>query len=186
MTKSQHTPGLQKRHPFSYTLGEGPYKYVGSFDLGRVIGAMNNGNIAAYNNGLTELQNWKLERGAGTCSHCGHAILNIQIVQRGDGKLFGVGSDCILKVAADGDVGEVSKLERQIRADNKRKRQERESNKVSELESDFQAALVKLESQPHPNEYFAKQGKTMRDYYEYFAKNSKNMRNAIAKARGEK
>jgi hypothetical protein len=36
--------------------------------------------------------------GAGTCAHCGHAILNIYQVQIGNGDVYGVGSDCIAKV----------------------------------------------------------------------------------------
>ena len=181
MTKPQHTPGNQKRHPFSYTLGAGPYKYVGSYDMGAALA-----HQQAYGDTASAFRDAPcLEAGMGTCAHCGHAILDIRIVRRGDGKLYGVGSDCILKVADQGDVGEISKLERQIREDRKIKRRKREEAKVLELENDFQDALDKLEKTPHPNSYFAEQGKTMRDYYEYCTKNSKNMKAAIAKAKGE-
>src|ERR1700677_1659025 len=84
-----------KEHPFERTLGRGPYRFVCFYDLGAVIGALNAGNVAGYNNGLAMAP--KVESGLGTCSHCGHAILNIFVVQTGDGKRYGVGSDCIEK-----------------------------------------------------------------------------------------
>lgn len=181
--KTKHTPGMQKRHPFSYTLGEGPYQYVGSYDLGATLAyAQSFGDTKqAFRNNPPP----KLEAGMGTCAHCGHAILDIRIVRRGDGKLYGVGSDCILKVAAEGDVGALSDLERQISADNKRKRREREEANKAELTPGFEAALVQLERLPHPNAHFAGQGKTLADYYRFCPRNVKNMKSAIAKARGE-
>lgn len=196
---TEHTPtpcGTQKRHPFSYTIGEGPYQFVGSFDFGQVIAARDNGNISAYENGMASLP--KLEAGCGTCSHCGHGILNIMIIKRGDGKLYGVGSDCVLKVAKEGDVSAVSKMEREIRQAAKQKRRAKEENARASLKPEYEAALIVLERGQHPNEHFAKQGKTLADYYRFCSKNSKNMKQAIkdaaaltahyealAKARGE-
>lgn len=167
---------LQKRHPFSFTLGEGPYKYVGSYDMSRAVAAVNNGSkdtAAAFQDAP------RLEAGLGTCAHCGHAILNIQIVRRGDGKLYGVGSDCILKVAAEGDVGAVSEMERKIRIAAKKKRQDREAAKKEEIKPAFEAALLILDKLQHPNEFIAKQGKTYGDYFRFIPKNSKNMKKAI-------
>lgn len=180
MENQKQKIGDQKRHPFSYTIGEGPYKYVGSFDLGRVIGALHSGNVAAYQNGMAAAP--RLESGMGTCSHCGHAILNIQIIRRGDGKLYGVGSDCVLKVAAEGDVSAISVMERAIRDAEKKRRRDKEAAKVADLEPRFQLALSVLSKAPHPNEYFAKQGKTLADYYRYISKNSRNMAAAIKDA----
>lgn len=178
---TQTAKQLGTRHPFSLTLGEGPYKYVGSYDMGAALA-----HQQAY--GSTE-QAFKhaprLEAGLGTCAHCGHAIIDIRVIQRGDGKLYGVGSDCVMKAAAEGDVSALSVLERQIRADNRRKRDERKAAQITALEQDYQAALVKLEALPHPSAYFAEKGKTMRDYYEFCAKSPANMRGAIAKATGE-
>lgn len=83
-------------HPFQNTLGAGPYKYMGSFDLGAAIRHQQNfGDTAAAFRDAP-----RLEAGMGTCAHCGNAILNIQIVRRGDGNLYGVGTDCILKLGA--------------------------------------------------------------------------------------
>lgn len=172
--------GTQKRHPFSFTLGEGPYTYVGSYDMGRAVAAVNNGSkdtAAAFQDAP------RLEAGMGTCAHCGHAILNIQIIRRGDGKLYGVGSDCVLKVAADGDVSAVSAMERKIRQAAAEKRYNKEQDKIKALEADYQAALIVLASQPHPNEHFASKGKTYADYIQFCSKTSKNMKAAIEKAK---
>ncbi len=121
--KTQHTStsfGAQKRHPFSYTLGEGPFQYVGSFDLGQRIASINNGTHDT-NSAFADAPH--LEAGMGTCAHCGHAILDIRIIRRGDGKLYGVGSDCVLKTGAEGDITAISKMERDIRHANKMKKQ---------------------------------------------------------------
>lgn len=179
--------GKQKRHPFSFTLGEGPFEYVGSYDMGAALA-----HQEAYGDTERAFKDApKLEAGLGTCAHCGRGILNICIVRRGDGKLYGIGSDCILKVAEDGDVSEVSKLEQQIREDRKRKRQAREAAKISELTPQYEEIIPALEERPHPNDYFAGQGKSLADYYEYLLGGSgnagkiKHMKAAIRKVGAE-
>ncbi len=101
-----------KTHPFQRTLGLGPYKLVGFFALvlpSESNQGRNNFHLAP-----------KVERGIGTCAHCSHAITNIYIVQIGDGRRFGVGCDCILKV--DMPVSELSKLKKIEREQAKIKR----------------------------------------------------------------
>jgi hypothetical protein len=102
-----------KRHPFSYTLGPGPYKFVGfgTINFSETYGSKYVGP--------------KMDTGCGTCSHCGHAIMNIYIVKTGEGKLCGVGSDCINKVANDGEFTNLSDFERRVRAEKKKTGQER-------------------------------------------------------------
>lgn len=84
-------------HPFERTLGPGPYRFVAFFDLGAVLGALQAGNINGYNNGLAMAP--KVEAGMGTCAHCGHAILSIFVIETGEKRRFGVGSDCIAKAS---------------------------------------------------------------------------------------
>ena len=105
-------------HPFQRTLGDGPYTFVGTFDLGSIVAALQAGNVDAYNNGLAMAP--RLEAGMGTCAHCCHAISFICVVKTGDGKLYGVGSDCIAKVGLP--VKELTKLEKQLRDRAKAKR----------------------------------------------------------------
>lgn len=85
-------------HPFERSLGAGPYRLVGFFDLGACIAALNAGNVDGHNNGLARLNSMGLKSGGGTCSHCGHAILNIYVVSNGAGERYGVGSDCVAQV----------------------------------------------------------------------------------------
>jgi hypothetical protein len=84
--------GMTQVHPFERTLGQGPYKYVGFFEINKQAGAMGR----PYFDPSLVHPNFKT--GAGTCAHCGHAILNIYQVMTGNGEVYGVGSDCIEKV----------------------------------------------------------------------------------------
>jgi len=88
-------------HPFYKAgLGEGPYRFVGCFDMGE---AMNPNSAANFGN----MRGWvadapKLEAGLGTCTVCGMGIMIICIVKNAAGKLYGVGSDCIEKCDDNG------------------------------------------------------------------------------------
>lgn len=170
---------LEKRHPFSLTLGEGPYRYVGFFDLGEAVKhqQIHGDTTRAFANAP------KLVSGMGTCSHCGRAISNVCVVEIGDGKLYGVGPDCIRKVSAEGLVSAVSEMERTIREIQRQARADREKSLKESLTKDFNAALQVLENKQHPNAHFAKQGKTAADYYRYIGKTSYNMQRAIREAK---
>jgi hypothetical protein len=87
-------------HPFYETLGPGPYRFVGCYDLGAAqdpSSAANFGNLRGW---LADAP--KLKAGLGTCAHCGTAILNICIVRVGNGDLYGVGEDCVEKCSQGG------------------------------------------------------------------------------------
>lgn len=169
-----------KKHPFTFTLGEGPFRFVGTFDLGAAIRHQE----AFGDSRMAFASAPKLERGMGTCAHCNHAILNICIIQRGDGLLYGVGSDCVSKAAAEGDVGALAEMERSLRNAARDKRRAREQAKCAELRPAFESALNKLSALPHPTAYYAEQGKTLADYYSYVARDSKSMQGAIKRAAG--
>lgn len=154
---------LQKRHPFSFTLGPGPYRYVGygAIHTSETFGARYSGP--------------PLDAGAGTCQHCGHAIMNIYIVQTGEGKRLGVGSDCIEKVYVAGEFDNLSAFECELRKRRREKaRAQRESKSLS-IEKEVKAVAFAngdvLATIPHPNEYRAKQGDTFQSYADwYFSK----------------
>src|SRR5690348_498740 len=90
-----------KMHPFELTLGPGPYRYVGfgKIQVSETFGARYDGP--------------EVERGAGTCAHCGMGIMNIYVVETSENKRFGVGSDCIMKAGMEAK--ELSKVERAVR-----------------------------------------------------------------------
>jgi hypothetical protein len=160
------------KHPFSYTLGIGPYKWVGSYNLGEAISCLNAGNISAYNSSLACAP--KVERGIGTCAHCGHAIMMVQIVRTGDGKLYGVGSDCILKVYQNSDIENVSEMERELkrlkREAGQTKRENQRLTIKKECEKLTQENKEKLSKLPHPSESF--KNKTAYDYCIYYLSSS--------------
>ncbi|SRR6266540_1878126 len=113
----------QKSHPFSYTLGPGPYRYVAliSIRISPTFGTRIDG------------PKLKVERGIGTCAHCCHAIMDSYIVETGDKKLYGVGSDCIRKVGLQ--LENSSKFERDLAAIKRQKgREYREKKRLEFLE----------------------------------------------------
>lgn len=104
-------------HPFERSLGAGPYKFVGMFEINLAAGAMGR---AYYDQSLVHK---RFVRGAGTCAHCGHAILVVCQVQIGNGDVYGVGSDCIAKVAMP--VIELTAVQKAIKAREAKKRSDR-------------------------------------------------------------
>ncbi len=97
MTAQQEPKAL---HPFYETLGPGPYRFVGCYDLGAAqdpTSAANFGNMTGW---LSDAP--RLKAGLGTCAHCGTAIMNICIVRVGNGDLYGVGEDCVEKCSQGG------------------------------------------------------------------------------------
>lgn len=116
-------------HPFQNTIGPGPYKFLGSYDMGAALRHQEafGDTAAAFRDAP------RLEAGMGTCVHCGHPILNIQIVRRGDGKLFGVGSDCIQKIG-DKKLISAAKAEKN-RIAREKSAAKREANRLARLEA---------------------------------------------------
>lgn len=139
-----------KAHPFERTLGPGPYTFAGTFDLGACVAALHAGNVAGYNAGLASAP--RVESGMGTCSHCGMAISLICIVKTGEGKLYGVGSDCILKCGLP--VRELSKLEKAKKDRERMQRAARKARKGAEARAELaeiiQAEHERMSKMPHP------------------------------------
>ena len=79
-------------HPYVKTLGAGPYKYVGFVHIDKAAGAQGR----PYYDPAAVHAN--IKGGIGTCAHCGKGILNVYQVQIGNGDVYGVGSECILKI----------------------------------------------------------------------------------------
>lgn len=104
---------MEKRHPFSYTLGPGPYRFVRLVTI----------QVGAYGTQVSGKTD-DVEFGIGTCAHCHHAIMNCYIIETGDGKKFGVGSDCINKLPSDGQFTNLSDFEKKVRDEKRKKGQE--------------------------------------------------------------
>lgn len=149
-------------HPFQSTLGLGPYRLVGFFALqlpSEANQGRNNFHLAP-----------KVERGIGTCAHCGHAIVNIYIVSIGDGKRFGVGSDCILKVGLPAkEMTELNKIKREHDKVLRKARKDSKGDKArAELQSLIDQNSVRMSSFPHP----AISHLTLLDYAKWTIENS--------------
>jgi hypothetical protein len=90
-------------HPFSRTLGPGPYKFVG---FGRIAFSSTFGH---------KYMGPEIEKGCGTCAHCGTAIMNIYVVETSEKRKFGVGCDCIMEVANQAGFENIPEVERMMR-----------------------------------------------------------------------
>lgn len=157
-------------HPFYKTLGPGPYRWVGFFDLGQVLSALHAGNVNGYNNGLAMAPK---DVGIGSCAHCGHGILNNYIVQTGTGERFAVGSECIEKCGNSGQFENFSAVERKIKLEKRVKAQtQRETRRVkqaTEIKSLIDQNSEVLKTKPHPSPYHP--SKTLYDYCLYCFRN---------------
>lgn len=150
-------------HPFERTLGQGPYKYVGFFYI----------NIEAGKQGRPYINpndvHPRFVRGAGTCAHCGQAILNVCQIQIGNGDVFGVGLDCVGKV--DMPVKELTLIQKDKAKRDKELRLARKAAKGAsareELRAYMQANESLLKSKPHPTAIMTNNGHTLYSYAEY-------------------
>lgn len=104
---------MSKEHPFFRTLGPGPYTFAGfgQIHFSETFGAKYVGP--------------HVDSGAGTCAHCGHGIMNIFVVKRGDGRTYGVGSDCIGKLHCDDQFKGMGEFERTLKELKRKQGQER-------------------------------------------------------------
>jgi hypothetical protein len=109
-----------------------------------------------------------------SCDYCGIGIMDVYFVASANGVAFKVGSDCIRKVLRGFDKTippdfraaflEVEREKREV------KRQAAHARIVAAVErarETLDAVPALFANQPHPYEYHAKQGKTLRDYYEW-------------------
>lgn len=99
------SPATATVHPFLEAgMGEGPYTYIGNYDMGESMNPDSAANFGSMTGFLKDAP--KLKAGMGTCACCGMAIMNICIIRDGNGDLWGVGTDCVEKT---GDAG-IAKL----------------------------------------------------------------------------
>lgn len=103
-----------------------------------------------------------------SCDYCGTGIRYEFWVNSSDGKTFKVGCDCIHKTGDRGLIQQISVAERKLRdaknAAAKARKAERLASRVDAAKKLLPAVQGTLVSKPHPNQYFADQGKTLLDY----------------------
>ena len=114
-----------------------------------------------------------------TCDYCGTAIMDVYMVRSADGIEFKVGSDCVGKVYRDfaADIpadfrAEFLKVEQAKRDAKRQVVHARVAARVERTATALEAEPRLFVDRPHPNEYWAKQGRTLRDYYEWMLKHA--------------
>ncbi len=141
-------------HPFERAgLGKAPFRYVGI-----VAQEIHHGQAVVGSVGGIEITT----HAGGTCDFCGHAILDMFRVESADGQTFKVGCDCIHKV--DGVLATA------IKTDAKAAKEAREDTRIDTAKTHLGDWGVI--SQPHPNQYRAKQGDTLGDYCRWMFRNA--------------
>lgn len=103
-----------------------------------------------------------------TCDFCGTCIRYEFWVESSDKKTFKVGCDCIHKTEDAGLLRQISVAERKLRdaknAAAKERKKARLAARVKAASEKLNRVRGTLANRPHPNEYYAGQGRTMLDY----------------------
>lgn len=104
------------------------------------------------------------------CDYCGTGIMEVCVIRDATGHEFKVGNQCVAKT---GDRGLIDTVKREVNKLRTQARHEREAKIIAEGKAEFenspniQAALAAL---PHPNEFYAGQGRTLLDYVGFMFK----------------
>lgn len=118
-----------------------------------------------------------------SCDYCGTGIRYEFWVRSACDKEFKVGCDCIHKTGDRGLIQQISAAERKLRdAKNEVAKERRITAKVlriSKARINFPAVAGTLASLPHPDSYFAGQGKTLADYVQWCFDNQAGEKAAI-------
>jgi hypothetical protein len=105
----------------------------------------------------------------GKCQYCGTPILWRFYLNGIDGSTFFVGSDCVMKT---GDAGLMKIVDAEVKRRMAEARHAREDAKLAAVKESMKDAnvLAKLATLPHPNAYYARNGKTLADYASWIVK----------------
>lgn len=117
----------------------------------------------------------------GHCEFCNTAIVFRFYIKGQDTRVFFVGSDCVMKT---GDVGLMRVVEAEVKKRQAELRAKRDAEKMAAIKDRLAdpAVIAELSAKPHPHSWYAKQGKTMKDYIDYIMRyGGKTARVALAK-----
>lgn len=139
-----------KTHVFAH-LGPAPYRYLGVTK-----------NLYVPD-GCPEAS-----KPGGSCDHCGTGIMWEFHFEASNGRKFKVGSSCVDK---SGDNGMRAVIAQDVRDHQRELREVRNAKKRVANEAivaeHWPSARPIFSTQPHPNAYYASQGKTLADYLEF-------------------
>lgn len=118
-----------------------------------------------------------------SCDYCGTCIRYEFWVRSADGKKFKVGCDCIHKTGDRGLIQQISAAERKLRdaknAAAKARKKQRVEERIAAARAKLPSVAGRLSSDPHPNSYYAGEGKTMLDYVRWCLENGAGERAAF-------
>lgn len=109
-----------------------------------------------------------------SCDYCGTGIMEVCIIRDANGHEFKVGNQCVAKTGDYGLVNTVKRAVNRLRTEARRKREFAtitEGRTQLENSPEIRSALAAL---PHPNEYYAAQGRTLLDYVNFMFQNGGN------------
>lgn len=133
-------------------LGKAPFRFAGMDE-----------KVIVHADGTTQA--------GSSCDFCSTGIRYQFWCESADGKTFKVGCDCIHKSGDAGLVKMIAKAERELKDKKNQIARERKSQRKSERFANAKVNLPKvageLANQPHPNAYFASQGKTLLEYVQW-------------------
>ena len=153
-----------KQHKYTH-LGTAPYALVGYF----------------YDASVQDT-NGAWHGGQHSCDHCGRPISHVFVCKSSDGKTFNLGSIHVEDLGDEGltqavktKMSEVQKEARKAKYEATRQAQyeaekQAEAEALTKVEAEFERVKSELQKRPHPNAYFASQGKTLLDYVTYFTR----------------
>ncbi len=101
-------------------------------------------------------------RAGGSCDYCGTGIRDAFRILSADGRTFKVGCDCVRKVEARGS-RLLSDVEKTIKAALKARKTATLHSREATARNILETNPTLFTDRPHPSEWFAKQGKTLRD-----------------------
>lgn len=105
----------------------------------------------------------------GNCQYCNTSIVWRFYLNGIDGSTFYVGSDCVMKT---GDAGLMKIVDAEVKRRMAEARKVREDAKLATLKESMKDASVleKLAKLPHPNAYYARNGRTLASYATWIMK----------------
>jgi hypothetical protein len=114
-------------------------------------------------------------RAGSSCDFCFTGIRYEFWVRSADGNEFKVGCDCIHKAGDRGLIQQIAAAERKLRDAKNAAARERKHAKlvkrVAEAKEKLPTVRGTLAEQPHPNTYYAEQGRTLLDYVNWCLEN---------------
>ena len=161
MRKVKRVNWEDRNQTFS-NCGKAPYRFIGLETQ-----TVNNDGMVKVES-KDGLEHWTTP--GGTCAVCGTYISVFYNFKSKDGVTFHVGSECALQ--SDLPYKELTLVQRAKKHHNNQLRWAREEKKIKKLEEIVSSK--DFSGYKHPNEYFAKNGKTMLDYINYVMEMSGN------------